>query len=261
MISSATVDLSHDEAGSGLPLVLLHAYPLSRLMFGQQVAGLADRVRVIAPDLRGFGESPLGSAEPSVDVMADDVTALLDRLGIDRAIVGGLSMGGYVAMAMLRRHPERLTAVVLMDSKASADEPAARENRERVARAVLDDGPGTLRPMLSNLLGETTRTERPEVVEQVSSWIESVDPPAVAWAQRAMAARPDSFATLVAAQIPGFVVVGEEDTLTTHDDALAMAAAFANPAPVHVIPRAGHLSAVENPDAVTGALRDVLRHL
>jgi len=260
-LPSVTIDLAHEEAGSGRPVILLHAFPLSRAMFADQVAGLADQARVIAPDLRGFGESQPGADEPSLDLMADDVAGLLDRLEVEAGVVAGLSMGGYVAMAMLRRHAERVAAVVLMDTKASADDQPARENRERVARAVVEDGPSALRPMLDALLGETTRAERRGVVDMVSRWLDSVRPEAVAWAQRAMAARPDSFATLAGALVPGFVVVGEEDTMTTRDDALAMAAAFAQPPPVYVIPQAGHLSAVENPDAVTGALRDVLRRL
>jgi pimeloyl-ACP methyl ester carboxylesterase len=257
-----TVDLAYAEAGSGRPVVLLHAFPLSKAVFHPQLTGLADRCRVVTPDLRGFGDSAgPGDAEPSLDLMADDVAALLDRLGMDSCVLGGLSMGGYVVMSMLRRHPDRVAAVVLMDTKAAADDRAARENRERVARAVLDDGGQVLHPMLDSLLGETTRRERPGVVDQVTGWLDAARPDAVAWAQRAMAARPDSFETLAGADVPAFVIVGEEDTLSPHADALAMAGAFPAPAPVYVMPSAGHLPPVETPDAVTGALADVLRHV
>ena len=255
-------ELAFDEAGTGTPLLLLHAFPLSRAMYAEQLAGLADRARVIVADLRGFGDSPgPGDADPSVDAMADDVAALLDRLAVRSCVVGGLSMGGYVAMAMLRRHRDRISAVVLMDTKASADGDEARANRERVAHAAMEQGSTALRPMLNSLLGETTRRERPGTVDQVTEWLDAVRPDAVAWAQRAMAARPDSFDTLRDSRVPGFVIVGEEDELSPHEDAVAMAEAFVPPAPVYVIPGAGHLSAVENPDGVTGALRDVLRHL
>jgi pimeloyl-ACP methyl ester carboxylesterase len=257
----SVVDLAHAEHGDGPPVVLLHAFPLSRAVFHEQARGLADRARVVLPDLRGFGESPSGDDEPSLDLMADDVAALLDRLALDRVVLGGLSMGGYVAMAFLRRHRERASAVVLMDTKAGADPPAARENRLRVAEAVLADGPRALRPMLDTLLGETSRRERPEVVDLVTGWLDAARPDGVAWAQRAMAARPDSTSTLAATSVPAFVVVGEEDALSPHDEALAMAAAFPREAVVHVIPRAGHLTTVEAPEATTGALRDVLRHV
>jgi pimeloyl-ACP methyl ester carboxylesterase len=256
------MELAYDEAGSGTPLVLLHAFPLSRGMFAEQLAGLADRARVIAPDLRGFGDSPApGDGEPSLDAMADDVATMLDRLGVETCVLGGLSMGGYVAMAMLRRHRERVTAIVLMDTKASADGGDARANRERVARAVFEDGAAVLHPMLEALLGKETRQGRPETVEQVTAWLDAVRPEGVAWAQRAMAARPASFDTLRSSGVPGFVIVGEQDEVTPHDDAIAMAEAFSSEAPVYVIPGAGHLSAVENPVGVTGALRDVLRHV
>lgn len=273
-----TVRLAYSEFGAsqgGTPLVLVHAFPLSRVMFDEVAMSLADRRRVIVPDLRGFGDSPgPGSDQPSVEAMADDVVALLDRLGIRRCVLGGLSLGGYVAMAMLRAHRERIEAVVLMDTKASADTDEGRANRERIAQAVLDHGTRALRPMLETLLGATTRARRPEVVARVTGWLDEADPAAVAWAQRAMAGRPDSFGTLAEAGaaeagaaegeragVRGFVVVGEEDVVTTHDDALAMAAAFTPHAPVHVIADTGHLSAVENADAVAGALRDVVRHL
>ena len=268
-----TVRLAYSEFGasqSGTPVVLVHAFPLSRVMFDEVATSLADRRRVIVPDLRGFGDSPgPGSDEPSVEAMADDVVALLDHLGIRRCVLGGLSLGGYVAMAMMRAYRERIEAVVLMDTKASADTDEGRANRERIAQAVLDHGTRALRPMLETLLGATTRARRPEVVARVTGWLDEVDPAAVAWAQRAMAARPDSFGTLAEAGaadgerpgVRGFVVVGEEDMVTTHDDALAMAAAFTPHAPVHVIADTGHLSAVENADAVAGALRDVVRHL
>jgi pimeloyl-ACP methyl ester carboxylesterase len=259
----STVELAFTESGAGRPVILLHAFPLMGAMFAEQQDRLSDRARVVVPDLRGFGESPGSAADApaSVDVMADDVAALLDRLTIDTCVIGGISMGGYVAMAMLRRHRDRVAAVVLMDTKATADDEAAKLNRERIAQATLEHGSRALRPMLDTLVGPTTRNGRPAVMTTVTSWIESARPESVAWAQRAMAGRPDSAATLATADVPGFVIVGEEDHITGHDDALAMASAFTPPAPVHVIPGAGHLSAVENPAAVTSALADVLRHV
>ncbi|TDE00603.1 alpha/beta fold hydrolase [Jiangella asiatica] len=219
-------------------------------------------VRVIRPDLRGFGTAPEpGGEQPTIDRYADDVAELLDREGVERAVVGGLSMGGYVTMAMLRRHPGRVAGVVLMDTKASADTGEARVNRERIAAAVLQHGTRTLRPMVDTLLGDTTRRERPAIVARVSAWLDAARPRGVAWAQRAMAARPASFDTLrtaSAAGVPGAVVVGAEDTLAGEDDARAMAAAFQSFTQVHVIAAAGHLSAVENPDAVAAAVHGVL---
>lgn len=241
----------------GLPLVLLHAFPLSRAMFDEVVGVLvaaSDGPRVIRPDLRGFGESPLGGDEPSLDRMADDVAELLGDLGIERCVLGGLSMGGYVTMAMLRRHRELVDSVVLMDTKAGADADDARANRLRMAEAVTANGTRVLRPMLQTLLGETTRSSRPHVVNQVTGWLDAADPAAVAWAQRAMADRPESFDILRESGVRGSVIVGEEDVMSTRDDAQAMAEAFAETAPVHVITRAGHLSSVEAPADVVSAM-------
>ena len=257
-----SIELAFRERGSGTPMVLLHAFPLWSAVFDAQLDGLAGQARIIAPDLRGFGASPgPGSDEPSLDLMADDVVALLDRLDVDRCCLGGMSMGGYVAMAVRRRHPDRVGSLVLIDTKAAADDPAARENRERIARAVLDNGARALRPMIDTLLGETTRASRPDVVATVTGWLDAARPEAVAWAQRAMAARPASFDVLGSADLPAFVLVGEEDAVTPHDQAMAVADAFPRPTPVYVIPGAGHLSSVENPDSVTDALRDVLARL
>ncbi|MFD0890944.1 alpha/beta fold hydrolase, partial [Streptosporangium algeriense] len=148
-------------AGQGLPVVLLHAFPLSSAMWLTQREGLSSSCEVVTPDLRGFGGSPLGDQEPSVDVMADDVARLLDHRGIDRAVVGGQSMGGYVTMAMCRRHPDRLLGVVLADTKAGADTEAARANRERVATTALEEGSSFLAgEMLPTLVGRTTTRSR-----------------------------------------------------------------------------------------------------
>jgi pimeloyl-ACP methyl ester carboxylesterase len=168
-------------------------------------------------------------------------------------------MGGYVAMALLRRHPDRVSAIVLADTKASADAPEAAANREAVAAAVEGAGSaaGIADSMLPNLLGATTRDSRPDVVATVRRWIVAQPAAGVAWAQRAMAARPDSLADIRAFGRPVLVLYGAEDTISPAPDAAAMAdAARAGGSATTVveIPAAGHLSAVEDPDAVTHAL-------
>jgi pimeloyl-ACP methyl ester carboxylesterase len=191
--------------------------------------------------------------------MADDVARLLDRLQLRDVVLGGLSMGGYVVMAFLRRHPERVRAVVLADTKAGADPPAAAENRRRIADVL--DAEGSARVLvdevLPNLCGDTTRTERPEVYDEVRALVEAMSPAGAAWAQRAMAARPDSFDTLRSADLPALVVVGDEDGITPVTEAQPMAAALPRGETV-VIQRSGHLSAVEAPEAFNLALRTFL---
>ncbi|MEV7005989.1 alpha/beta fold hydrolase [Streptosporangium sp. NPDC051022] len=245
-------------AGEGLPVVLLHAFPLSSAMWLAQREGLAAVCQVITPDMRGFGGSALGDEEPSVDVMADDVARLLDREGVDRAVVGGQSMGGYVTMAMCRRHPDRLLGVILADTKAGADSEAARANRERIAAAVLDGGPSILvEEMLPALVGRTTARRRAMVFGRVRALVQSAPPRAVAWAQRAMAGRPDSFDTLRGLTVPALVIVGEEDELAPLAEAEAMVEAVAEAVPggrLAVIEKAGHLSALEQPEAFNRAV-------
>ncbi|MDT7538503.1 MAG: hypothetical protein QOI82_2088 [Actinomycetota bacterium] len=256
------MELAYREAGSGRPLVLLHAFPLSSTMWLEQRDGLASQCRVITPDQRGFGGSALGDDPPSLDAAADDVAELLDRLDLDRVVLGGLSMGGYVAMALLRRHPERVDALVLADTRASADAEAGRANRERIAAAVESDESSTVLvdDVLPPLLGSTTTATRPLVSGRVRGLVQTAPPAAVAWAQRAMAARPDSFDTLRAFDRRTLVVVGAEDVLTPPADAEAMVAALPRGRLV-VIPEAGHLTAVETPEAfnaqVTGFLAEL----
>jgi pimeloyl-ACP methyl ester carboxylesterase len=250
------VELAYREAGEGVPVVLLHAFPLSSTMWEAQHDGLADVCRLITPDLRGFGGSPLGDDPPSVDRMADDVAALLDRLGLDRVVLGGLSMGGYVVMAFLRRHPDRVRAVVLASTKGGADPEPARQNRERIAREVVADR-GTqvlVDDVLPGLLGESTKKQRPEVLARVRELVLATQPAAVAWAQRAMAARPDSFDTLRRADVPALVLVGDEDELFPLREGQAMADALPD-ARLVTIGGSGHLSPMENPDEFNAAVR------
>jgi pimeloyl-ACP methyl ester carboxylesterase len=253
------------EVGEGLPVVLLHAFPVSSQMWLAQREELAGVCRVLTPDLRGFGKSALPDLDrdaPSLDDMAADVAAMLDERGIERAVLGGLSMGGYVIMAFLRRHPGRARALILADTKATADPEPARANRLRIADTALAESSTrvVLDEVLPNLLGRSTFADRTDVVDAVRGMAAAVSPAAVAWAQRAMAGRPESFATLASVSVPSLVVVGEEDVLSTLDDARAMVDALPD-ARLVTIAEAGHLSAVEQPEAFTEAVREFLVEL
>lgn len=250
----SAIELSYREIGSGIPVVLLHAFPLSSALF--DALGELPGYRLVLPDLRGFGASPLGGDEPSLAAMADDVVALLDRMDLATAVVGGVSMGGYVTMELMRQAPQRLGGVVLIDTKAQADQPAARDGRLVMARDVLTEGRAVLEPMIHLLLGETSRSSRPGVVSTVSAWLDDADPRSVAWAQRAMAARPESFATLADASLPGAVVVGEEDWLSPPAQAWAMAERLGTEP--HVVPGTGHLAVVEDPSLARSSLVQAL---
>ncbi|MEU8343592.1 Pimeloyl-ACP methyl ester carboxylesterase [Actinomadura meyerae] len=252
-----TVQLYARDVGSGTPLVLLHAFPLSSAMWLAQREGLAGRFRVITPDLRGFGGSVLGDDEPSIDAMADDVARTLHGLGVRRAVIGGLSMGGYVAMALCRRHPDLLLGLVLAATRASADTEQARANRLRQAERLDRDGtPQVLvDEVLPGLVGPTTYRQRALVYGRVRGLVQATPPRAAAWAQRAMAGRPDAFDTLRGVRVPALVVIGDEDALATEAEARAMADALPN-AELMVVPRAGHLCAIEQPDLFNQAVAE-----
>lgn len=239
-----------------LPLVLLHAFPVDSRMWDGVRAPLAARGRLITPDQRGLGRTalPKTDREPSLDDAARDVLALLDRLELDRVVLGGCSMGGYLTMAVLRAAPERVDGVVLIDTKASADGDEARANRLEMADRVEREGVGFLpEPTVPLVLGKTTREQRPEVVEKLREIVAAQPPAGVAWAQRAMAARPDSVETLRALDVPALVIVGEEDELTRIEEAHAMVEAIPG-ATLEVIPAAGHLSPMEDPASVAEAI-------
>lgn len=256
------VQVAHREVGTGPPVVLLHAFPLSSAMWLAQREELARDFRVITPDQRGFGGSPLGEDEPSLDRVVEDVIALLDAKGLDRVVLGGLSMGGYVAMALLRSHPDRVSALVLADTRATADPEEGRRKRLSMAETLeaSPDSDIVLTDVLPGLLGATTQAERPMVVGRVKGLAEAAPAAAVAWAQRAMAARPDSFDVLRAVTVPTLIVVGEEDGLTPVADSEAMAAAMPG-ARLSVLAGAGHLSAVEIPDQFNAVVREFLSSL
>jgi pimeloyl-ACP methyl ester carboxylesterase len=248
----------HGEPTPDPPLVLLHAFPLDSSMWDGVLPGVRGLARVIAVDLPGFGASPAPAGEPSLDAVADAVLETAHGLGHDRVVLAGCSIGGYVALAAVRRAPQRVAGLGLVDTTAEADGEEARTNRERIAQAVLGEaGTRALLPMLDTLLGPTSHAERPDVVQAVTDLVRAADPLAVAWAQRAMAARPDSTALLPAVAVPAAVVVGDEDGVTGPDLARAMTAALPD-AVLAILPRAGHLSPLERPEPVAAALASLL---
>lgn len=233
------------------PVVLLHAFPLDSRMWDGLRPALGSRL--ITPDLPGFGSAP-PVASPSLDEAAKAVLASLDELGVSRAVFGGCSMGGYVAMAVLRVAPERVSGLVLVNTKASADSPEARENRFAMAERVEAEGTGWLPDaMLTTLLGETTLARRPGVEARLRSLIGEQPAASVAWAQRAMAGRPSSVESLRGARVPGLVVRGAEDALIPAEEAAAMASAVAGSELVE-LGGVGHLAPLEAPDEVAAVL-------
>jgi pimeloyl-ACP methyl ester carboxylesterase len=248
------------ESGGGRnAMVLIHAFPLSAEQWLPQLTRVPAGARVIAPDLRGFHGSGRGIAGAdlnnlTMDTYAADVLALMTHLDIDRAVIGGVSLGGYVAFAMVRQAPQRVAGLVLANTRATPDSAEGRAARDRTVALVEREGPTALaREMVPKLLGATTRSEQPDLVDVVTHLIEMNPPEALVAALRALRDRPDSTPLLPSIACSTTIVVGEEDTIIPMADVEAMKAAIPN-ARLVILPRVGHLSNLEAPAAFVDVL-------
>nr|PZN82377.1 MAG: alpha/beta hydrolase [Acidobacteriota bacterium] len=244
------------EAGpeSDRVLVWLHAFPLSAAMWEPQLQAPPPGWRLVAPDLAGFGGTADHDGPPHIDDFADDLERLLAHLQAPPVVLGGLSMGGYAAFAMMRRHPSRVRALILADTRAGADSAEARANRGRLLSLVRESGAaGVATQMLPTLVGETTKRDRPEVVARVRALIEANSAAGIARAIERLRDRPDSTPLLKAIAIPVLVVAGAEDVITPPDAARELAAALPHGS-VAIVPAAGHLSNLEHPQAFDAAV-------
>ena len=245
-------------------LVLIHAFPLSADMWLPQLARVPLGWRFIAPDLRGFRGMGLAYEDAqlsnaSVDDYAGDILELMDHLDLKRAAIAGLSMGGYVAMALAARAPQRVSHLILADTRMTADTEAQRAGRDAMRAMVEREGPASVATqMLPKLLGASTQRDQPDLSGAVRMLIESNRTEAVAGAIGALKNRPDRTAALGAVQVPTLVICGDEDVLTPPADSAAMAATIPG-AQLAMIPNAGHLSNLEQPNAFNEALRLFLK--
>jgi pimeloyl-ACP methyl ester carboxylesterase len=241
--------------------MFVHGYPLDRTMWRAQLDGLTG-FRRIAPDLRGMGHSDAPDLGYGMNIYAADLAALLDALGIEQVILCGLSMGGYILFELLRTWSARVRGLVLMDTRAEADSPEARRARDTAASLARERGASAIADsMVPKLLAPDTLADQPGVVDRVRSMITRTPVAGIVGALAAMRDRPGSESLLpTLAGIPTLVMVGESDTLTPPDQARALAQAIPG-ASLEVIPRAGHLPPLEQPDEVTRRLRDFLNGL
>ncbi|HYG79844.1 MAG TPA: alpha/beta fold hydrolase [Pyrinomonadaceae bacterium] len=255
------IEMAYDDAGRGPAVVLLHGFPFNRSMWAGQVEALAGDYRVITPDLRGMGETAPGDGPATMDEMAHDVAALMDKMGVERAVVGGLSMGGYVALAFYRRHRLRARALVLADTRPGADTDDARRTREEQAQKILGDGTGTIADdFLKKVLTPETLAERPEVVARVREMIAKTNARGAAQALRGMAVRHDQTSFLEDVIVPTLILVGSEDKLTPPKEAELMRREIRG-SRMQVIEGASHLSNVERADEFSLALKTFLDEL
>ena len=248
-----------DSSATRSALVLVHAFPLCADQWLPQLARPPLGWRIVAPDLRGFRNAESTVAEPvpaamTIDRYAADVLALMDHLEIDKAVVGGLSMGGYVAFGMVRQAQSRVTGLVLANTRASADSPDARGNRDRMIEMARRDGPEAIaRAMLPKLLGETTWREQPDLAQAIGQMIRANTGEAIAAALAALRDRPDSTPLLSSIDCPTLIIAGDEDALIPRADADAMHTGIKG-ARLVMLPRVGHLGNLEDPQGFNSAL-------
>jgi 3-oxoadipate enol-lactonase len=254
------IEIGYDDVGTGLPLVLLHGFPHNRTLWAAQIGALVDHCRCVAPDLRGFGETTV-SGPYSMDRYADDVAALLDHLSITRAVIVGLSMGGYVAFSLWRRHPELVRGFVLADTRAGADSDAGKEKRRETITLARERGSGAVADaQINGMLGQSTRDTHPDIVESVRQMLEDAPVEGIVGALEAMMERPDSTGTLRTITVPTVIVVGDEDALTPVKESRAMHEALPS-SRLEIVPGAGHLSNLEKPAAFNHILSEFISAL
>jgi pimeloyl-ACP methyl ester carboxylesterase len=254
-------ELAYRDEGSGKPIVFLHAFPLNQTMWDDQVSALASDYRVISCDWRGFGQSTLGDGISSLETFADDVAGLLRELSLSKAVICGLSMGGYGAFAFYRKYSQMVTALILADTKAGADTEEGKKGRSEMAELARSKGPSALVEIMTpRLLGESTLKNDPNAVKRVKTMIESAQAEGIAQALTAMADRPDSTELLSQINRPTLIIVGKEDKLTPPSEAEKMNQAIAGSA-LELVQNCGHLPNIERPESFNRAVRGFLGKL
>ncbi|MGD0654724.1 MAG: alpha/beta fold hydrolase [Thermoguttaceae bacterium] len=255
-------NLSFVDRGGGRPILFVHGFPLDHSMWNGQIERLSDRYRVIAPDLRGFGRSGTGEGIVTMAQFADDLAALLDFLGIDEpAALCGLSMGGYIALEFWRWYAERLQGLILCDTRTANDAPETAAGRLAVAEKVLREGSHIVADtMIPRLFSADTLQNQPHLVENIRQIIISTDPRGIAAAARGMARRADFTAELPRIRCPTLLIVGESDVITPAADMQEIAKSVPN-AEFKIIPQAGHMAPLEQPEAVNAAIAGFLRRI
>ena len=252
--------IAFDDVGSGFPVVFLHAFPLNRTMWDPQVSALVAECRCIAIDTRGAGDSPPTSPY-SVDRFADDVVGVLDTLQIERAVIVGLSIGGYTSFALWRRHRERIRALVLADTRAGADTPEQAERRRALIEVAETQGSSAVaNAMISALIGPTTRDKRPDIFDSVHRMIAQEPAEGIVGSIQALLNRPDSTQTCATIDVPTLIVVGDEDVATPTGEARTLHRLIPH-SRLEVLEQAGHLSNFERPAAFNTVVSEFLAGL
>ena len=252
--------LPYTDRGRGDPVVFLHGFPLDRRIWDAQAAKLSDHHRVLAPDLRGFGQSR--RSDPfTIESLADDTHLFLEQLAASPCVLAGLSMGGYVALAYARKYPEDLRGLILVDTKAEADTPQAKEGRAKMIDLARTSGAKAVaEEMLPKMLSNATQQNRPDVVKTLRAMMGDCSPQAIEYALAAMRDRPDRTPELPGIKTPTLIIVGESDAITPPEVAERMQKAIPG-ATREVIRGAGHMAPLEQPEQVNRAIERFMASL
>jgi 3-oxoadipate enol-lactonase len=257
-LRSDDAEIVYEIQGNGPPVVLLHPFPCHREFWNPIAPVLNSRYRLIIPDLRGHGDSEIGEGPALMEKHARDIARVLDAAGFGKAAFIVCSIGGYILFEFWRRCRERVTALVLCDTRPQPDTPEARSNRLKAAVDVLEQGTEPfIESMIPKLMGRTTVGTRPDLVDGARRMMRKMSPQDVSLIQRGMAERPDSVADLKTINVPTLIVMGEEDVLSTVADGELMRQSIAG-SQLKAIPKAGHYSPWEQPEAVGKILRQFL---
>ncbi len=251
-------EIFYEIRGDGPPVVLLHPFPCDHEFWLPVTAALESRYRLILPDLRGHGDSEIGEGPALMAKHARDIARVLDAASVGKAAFVGCSIGGYILFEFLRRFRERVTALVLCDTRPQADTAEARANRLKAAATVLEQGTEPfIESMIPKLMGRTTVATRPDLVDGARAMMRKMSAEDISQVQRGMAERPDSVADLKTINVPTLIAIGEEDVLATVADGELMRQNIAG-SQLKVIPKAGHYAPWEQPEAVGESLRHFL---
>jgi 3-oxoadipate enol-lactonase len=251
--------IDYEEHGSGKPILLIHGFPLNRKMWESQIETFSKNMHVIAPDLRGHGQTKATPGPYTMEMLADDCHALLESLGVTQPVVlCGLSMGGYITLAFYRKYPQRAAGLVLAATRAGADSEEGRANREKAAAQAQESGVAAIiESMLPKILAPRTYDTQPKLVERVREIMAETSVEGVVDAQMGMKDRPDSTPLLGQIRVPALVVHGAEDQIIPPAEAQAMHAAIQG-SQLQILPDAGHLLNMEQPGLFNLALAEFL---
>nr|WP_185245264.1 alpha/beta fold hydrolase [Citrifermentans bremense] len=256
------INLAFDDLGSGPAVLLIHGFPLNRQMWQPQLKPLADAgYRVIAPDLRGFGASDAPATGYSMDRFADDLVSLLDALDIEQAVVGGMSMGGYILMNLLERHPDRVRAAAFIATRSNADDEATRLRRSEMAAQAERLGANPITKIFAELLfADATSVSRPELIAQVTAWMRGTCPHGLAGGLLAMRDRKEYTPLLASFRKPSLVIAGAEDRAAPLEVARVLIDALPS-CRSRIIEKAGHMVNMEQPEIFNKTLIEFINSI